>query len=123
MESTILIARVIGVYFMVSGIFVITHKKTLMYIVKDLFAHRAISYIVGVILVLGGSTLVLSNKYNSDTLSIFVYVISWTILIKGILYIFAPDWLKSIALNLSSTFLATIGIIISIVGFYLTFLL
>jgi len=121
--ETITIAKVLGIYFMVSGVFVITHKKTLTLLLKDLFSHRAISYFIGVVLVFGGSALVLRGNVGTDSLSVFVMIMSWAILIKGVLYIFAPEKLNSMVRHWSrSAFLFT-GVIIALLGVYLVFFL
>ena len=104
METTIVIAKILGIYFTVSGIFAITHKNTLTLIMKDLFAHRAVSFMVGVFLLLGGSALLLSNKASADPLSLFVTIISWAIL-------------RHISRN---TFFVA-GIIITLIGLYIIF--
>lgn len=123
METTILIAKVLGVYFAVSGIFVITHKKTFMLVLKDLFEHRALSFLVGIILVFGGATLVLRGNVGTDYLSLFVTIMSWAILLKGIVYIFAPEQLHAMVKRFPASTLPLLGVLITAVGLYLVFFL
>ncbi len=123
METTVLIAKVLGVYFAVSGIFVITHKKTLMLVLKDLFEHRAISFLAGIALVFGGATLVLRGNTGTDYLSLFVMVMSWAILIKGIVYIFAPEQLHAMVKKFPVSTMPLVGALITAIGLYLVFFL
>lgn len=116
-----MIAKVLGVYFMVSGVFVIAKRKTLMLILKDIFAHRAISYLIGILLVFGGAALVLRADTGTDGLSIFVRIIAWAILLKGILYILAPEWLHSMTKQFSKASLSFMGAVTALVGAYLVF--
>lgn len=120
MSTTLIIAKTIGIYFMVSGLFVLLNRRTLAQLLKDLFDHRAVTYIIGAIMVIAGGALVLSNK-NVDGISTFIEVISWAILIKGIFYIFFPEIMYDMAKNMSRATFALGGLMIAAVGIYLTF--
>ncbi|MEK7600990.1 MAG: DUF308 domain-containing protein [Patescibacteria group bacterium] len=121
METTILVAKLLGVYFTVSGIFVVTRGKTLTGVIKDLFEHRAITYVVGAILLLGGSALVLRGDTGNDPLSLFVTVVAWAILIKGIAYILAPEWLHDMAKRMPTRYFPILGALVAVIGLYLLF--
>lgn len=121
METTILLAKLLGVYFAVSGIFVVMRGKTLASVIKDLFEHRAVTYIVGAILLLGGAAIVLRGDTANDPLSLFVKIIAWAILLKGVAYILAPEWLHGIAKRVSTGYLPLLGAVIAVVGLYLIF--
>lgn len=123
METTIIIAQVLGVYFLVSGVFVATHGKTFGQLVKDLFENRALTYVVGMLLVFGGATLVLTQDYGTDPLSIFVMVMSWAILIKGATYILAPQWLYGMSKQFSRSTVVMMGFVLAALGIYLVFFL
>ena len=110
MESTVLIAQVLGVYFLVSGVFVITHQKTLGLFLKDLFKNRVMTFIVGALLLLGGALIVFRNDVGGDWLGIFVQVIGWAILIKGALYILAPQRLYAMVRPWSRSTLSLLGV-------------
>ena len=112
METAILIAKVLGAYFIVSGVFVVTHQKTLGMILKDLFKNRAMTFVVGALLDAG-----------SDWLGTFVKVIGWAILIKGALYILAPERLHAMVRPWSRSTLALMGVTVAAVGVYLVFFL
>ncbi|OGG53330.1 hypothetical protein A3C20_04785 [Candidatus Kaiserbacteria bacterium RIFCSPHIGHO2_02_FULL_55_25] len=122
METAILIAKVLGAYFIVSGVFVVTHQKTLGMILKDLFKNRAMTFVVGALLVLGGALIVFSDA-GSDWLGTFVKVIGWAILIKGALYILAPERLHAMVRPWSRSTLALMGVTVAAVGVYLVFFL
>lgn len=123
MEATLIIAKVLGVYFIVSGVFVVTRKKTLMLVLKDLFEHPAISFVIGFILVIGGASLIFSNPGGQDSLSLFIKIISWIILIKGVVYILFPKWLQSFTNKISMIPMTFIGSVITLIGIYLIFFL
>jgi len=51
METTLLVAKVMGVYLIISGLFLLIRGKSLPMMMKDFFDHPAIVYLTGVILV------------------------------------------------------------------------
>jgi hypothetical protein len=122
MDSTLTIAKTIGVYFILSGLFVIFNRKTLTLILKDLFDHRAITYVIGVFIAIAGTALILSNKVT-DPISNFIEIISWMILIKGILYIFFPDVIKGMMKGFTKFTYFLAGVAVLAVGIYLVFFL
>lgn len=123
METTIFIAQVLGVYFLVSGVFVVTHQKTLGMLLKDLFENRAMTYIVGALLVLGGAIIVLQDNLSDDWLGLFVQVVGWAILAKGAIYILAPERLRKMVKAWSRSTLSLMGVTVAAVGAYLVFFL
>ncbi|HEY4499264.1 MAG TPA: hypothetical protein VJH94_04365 [Candidatus Paceibacterota bacterium] len=123
METTILIAKVLGVYFLASGAFVATHQKTLGLLLKDLFHNRALTYVVGAVLLLGGALIVFRSDVSGDGLGIFVQVMGWAILAKGAVYILAPERLYGLVKPWSRSTLSLMGVTVAAVGAYLVFFL
>lgn len=120
MDATLIIVKTIGVYFIVSGLFVIFNRRTLTMILRDMFDHRAITYIVGIVMLAGGTALILSNKVT-DGLSNFVEIMAWLILIKGLFYIFVPNVMKDMLKGISRLTFTLSGITIAAIGAYLIF--
>lgn len=124
METTILIAKVLGVYFLVSGVFVVTHKKTLALILNELFKSRAMTFVVGAILVLGGAIIVFTVESVTGTwVDTFVKVMGWAILLKGGLYVLAPEKLQKMVKPWSRSTLSLMGVLVAAIGVYLVFFL
>lgn len=121
METTIIIAKVLGVYMAVSGVFIVTHKKTLGLLLEDLFNHRAVLYLIGAALLSVGSSLILVNQDAEGGLSLFVAIMAWAMLAKGLVYIFAPHWLQNMARHMSSATLLLGGLATALIGIYLVF--
>lgn len=115
-----LVPKVLGVYFMVSGAFVVLQRRTLAKVLHDLFENRAVTHLVGLILLLGGVTLVMSVNRRTPMI---INIISWAILIKGAAYIFAPAWLHAMVRNISMQSYSLLGVLTAAVGVYLYFFL
>ncbi len=122
MDSSLIIAKTLGVYFIISGLFVILKRKTLAMVLKDMLDHRAITYIVGIIIVIAGSALIYSNKVT-NSITNFIEIISWMILIKGIFYIFFPEIIKSTLKGFTRITYFLTGIAVLVVGIYLVWFL
>ncbi len=123
MATTLIITQVLGVYFIVSGIFIMTQQKSLGIILRDLFAHRALTYILGVLMVFGGAGLVLGHQGRTDSLAVLLLVMGWLILIKGALYIFVPEVLRKMVKGMPSVTYRLLGLLVAAIGAYLVFFL
>ena len=123
METTLILAKVLGIYFIVSGIFVVTHKKTLGLLLRDLFNNRAITYLIGIALVLGGGALIYRGDTGEGALAITVAILSWAVLIKGIFYVFFPEQLYKMAKSIPRSTMTLIASLIILVGLYFVFFL
>lgn len=123
METAVLIAKVLGVYFLVSGVFVATHQKTLGLMLKDLFKNRALTFIIGALLVMGGALIIFVHEAGAGPLGTFVQIMGWAILAKGALYILAPDQLHKMVQPWSRATLTLMGVTIAVIGAYLVFFL
>lgn len=121
MESTLLIAKVLGVYFMVSGVFIVVRQRSLALVLKDLFAHRALTYILGAVMVLGSAALILARPSGTRGLEFVITVVLWAILVKGLLYIFVPEVLQRMVKKVSRLTYTLLGLLVAAVGYYLVF--
>lgn len=112
-----LVAKVLGVYLVVGGLFTIFRGKTLPHMLKDFFGHPAIVYLTGVILVFLASLALLQDKELSSLVSLFV----WLVLIKGLSYIFFPEMLQKMVTKKLLDTVSTYGLIAVVAGVYLFF--
>ncbi len=123
MVTSLLIAKVLGVYLVVAGLFLLFKGKTLPQILKDLFGHPAISYLLGAGMVILSTILLLGNNNIWDgTWRTLVTVILWLVLAKGLLYIFAPQVLERLATKKFLQSVSLYGLIIVVAGLCLFYL-
>lgn len=121
MESTLIIAKVLGVYFIVSGLFVMLRQRSLAIVLRDLFAHRALTYLLGVFMILSSAALIFTRSAEPVGLELIITLLLWAILIKGALYIFAPETLHRTVRRMSRLTYTLLGLLIVAVGYYLVF--
>jgi len=121
MDVTILVAKVLGIYFVVSGFFLLFKGKTVSHVLKDFFDHPAVVYLTGVILIFLSATYLIGHSVWNGTWQTIITVFAWLILFKGLAYIFIPEAFNEIAIKKYKSFFWFYGIIAIIVGITLFF--
>lgn len=122
MDVTILVAKVLGVYLVVSGLFLIMKGKTVPHLLKDFFGHPAIVYLTGAILIFLSSMYLLQYNVWDGTWRTPITVIVWLVLLKGIVYLFAPRALSEVAIKSSRRLFGAYGFVAVVLGIALFFI-
>lgn len=91
METTLIAAKLLGTYLIISGLFLLFRGKTVPQILKDFFDHPAIVYGAGVFLIVLSSLYLIQNNIWDGTWKTLVTIFAWATFIKGVAYIFAPE--------------------------------
>jgi len=120
MEITIFLAQLLGTFMIVEALFALIRPRMVKKIL-DLYARNDLAMVaVGFLEVIMGLLLVLTHNIWGGTLVNVVSLISWLVLIEGLLAIFVPQFFGGIikAMRNKNTYylLNVIGIVI---GFYL----
>lgn len=121
MTTALIITKLVGIYFIVSGLFLAFRSKTLILVLKDLIEHKATAFLAGVVLVFGGGLLVLLEIPGTDNVSVFAKIMAWMILIKGVVYILMPELLNTFIKKIPSSVIVAMGVILTILGIFLVF--
>jgi hypothetical protein len=121
MDTTILVAKVIGIYLVLSGLLLITKKKTFSLILQDYFGHPAIMYLTGVILVFLSASYLLQYNIWDGTMRTLVTFVMWLLLIKGVLIIFVPKAFSKMNMDKWRGIFGFYGALAVIAGVYLFF--
>lgn len=123
MDVTLLVAKVLGVYLVLAGLFLIIKGKTIPHLLKDFFGHPAMTYLTGVIMVVLSSVYLLQYNIWDGSWKTPVTVLIWLVLLKGVTYIFAPQALNEMAIKKSRNLFNTYGVIAIVAGLYLFFMM
>ncbi len=123
MDTSILFLKILAIYFVVSGLFLLFKGRTLPFILRDFFNHPAIVFLTGIILIfVGGGVLI--QSYTSDasgTVQTLTEIFAWITLLKGLSYIFIQKSLEVLSLKKFSSWFGVLGVIMAILGVYLFF--
>lgn len=122
MDITILVAKILGIYLVVSGLFLIIKGKTVPHLLKDFFGHPAIVYLTGVILIFLSSIYLLQYNIWNGTPQMLVTIFVWLVLVKGLAYIFMPQMLNQTFVKKFRTTFGAYGFIAIVIGIYLFFI-
>lgn len=116
MDASLVAAKLLGTYLIVSGLFLVLRGKTLPNMLKDFFGHPAMVYLTGVLLIVLSALYLIENNIWDGTWKTVVTVLAWAVFVKGIAYIFVPDTLHRMV---SKRFLASVnlyGIVAIVLG-------
>lgn len=122
MEISLIAAKILGLYLVVSGLFMVFRGKTLPHMMKDFFDHPAVLYLAGVILIFLSSLFLLQGNIWDGTWRTVITIVAWATLIKGIVYILAPDMLRKMVTKKLMDTVSLYGVIAIVAGVYLFYI-
>lgn len=96
MDISLIVAKVLGIYLVISGCFLIFKGKTVPHLLQDFFGHPAIVYLTGVILIFLSSLLLLQHNIWDGSWRTVVTIFAWAVFLKGVAYIFFPNTLHKL---------------------------
>ena|SRR3989344_4085161 len=121
MDTTLIVAKLLGIYLVVSGLFLIVKGKSVTHLLRDFFGHPAVVYLTGVILIFLSSMYLLKYNIWDGTWTTLITLFVWLVFVKGLAYIFVPQALSEMAIKNSRKLFVLYGVLAILVGLYLFF--
>ena len=122
MDVLVITLKVLSVYMVVSGLFLIFKGKAVPHLLKDFYDHPAVVYLSGIILIFLSTMYLIQYNIWDGTWRTAITVVVWLIGLKGLVYIFAPKSLSEYAIKRSRKLFGVYGVVAVVVGLYLFFL-
>ena len=122
MDIITLVAKILGVYLVVGGLFLIVKGKSIPHLLKDFFNHPATVYLTGIILIFLSSMYLIQYNIWDGTWKTVVTFFVWLVMLKGLAYVFAPKALSEISIQKFRNAFGIYGLVAIIIGFYIFFL-
>ena len=122
MEISLIAAKLLGTYLIISGLFLITRGKTVPHLLKDFFEHPAIVYLAGAFLIVLSSLFLIQNNVWDGTWRTIITAFAWIVLLKGVAYILAPEALHKLVGKKLLEKVNLYGIIAIVIGLFLFYL-
>ncbi len=122
MDVLTLSLKLLAIYLVVSGLFLVLRGKTVPLLLKDFFGHPAMVYLTGIVLVFLATMYLIQFNIWNGTWKTIPTVFAWLILIKGVSYIFFPKMLNEMAIKKSRQMFNAYGFVSVVVGLYLFFM-
>jgi len=121
MEISLLLAQVIGLYLLLEGVLILTHKKFIVHIIEDLSNHKALMFISGAMVFILGLLVVLNHNVWEASWRVIPTIIGWAMVIKGVGLLFVPKVVlaraRKFARNRNAAIL--VSVVAILVGAYL----
>lgn len=87
---TIVLAKIIGWYLLLIGFIFLIRRKTMMSVVSDLIKNRPLVYIVCILELVAGLSLVSVHNLWSTGLEMVVSLVGWLMLFEALFYLLMP---------------------------------
>ena len=117
MDISIIIAQVLGIFFVVVGVSMVVRSKQMVVAIEESVQNKGILFMWGILALLIGATIIeLANAWISG-LPALVIVLGWLALIKGAFILFFPGVAVSLYRKFSSSgMIAFCGILAFVLG-------
>ena len=122
MDISLVAAKILGTYLIVSGIFLMFRGKTVPTLLKDFFGHPAVVYLTGIILIFLSSLMLIQNNVWDGTWRTLITIFTWLVLLKGVAYIFIPQTLHKMVSKRMLNSLNLYGLVAVVAGLVLFYL-
>ena len=126
MDSSIVLAKIIGTTFIVVGLSLF-NKKTLKAIIDESTKNRGFLWLSGLIAFIMGVVMISIYNVWAYQPKVIITIFGWTAILKGILIMVFPEYsinmYKKLLGSMLFSFSATIAILMGIVMWYISFAL
>ncbi len=122
MDISLVVAKLLGTYLIVSGLFLFFHGKSVPRLLRDFFDHPAIVYLTGVILIFLSTFYLVENNIWDGTWRTVITAFVWLVLLKGLAYIFAPEMVERLVTKKLLARVSTYGVVAIIAGISLSYI-
>lgn len=83
MDISLVAAKILGTYLIISGVFLLTRGRTVPLLLRDFFDHPAIVYLTGAILIFLSALFLVQNNVWDGTWHTLITVLAWVVLLNG----------------------------------------
>ncbi len=90
MDFSIVIAQVLGIFFVIAGISMVANGKTTAVAVEESVQSKGILFTWGILALSVGAVIVVFNNAWTTSLALFVTIVGWLALIKGTFILVLP---------------------------------
>lgn len=122
MDISLVAAKILGTYLVISGLFLMIRGKTLPHLLKDFVGHPAVVYLTGAILIFLSALFLIQGNVWDGTWRTLITLFAWVTLLKGVAYVLFPDALHQTISKKVLGLLNLYGIIAIVAGVFFFYL-
>ena len=97
--TTTFLAQAIGVLFIVVGLSLVTERKMVMGVFKELFKNRVLTYIWGLITLVISIVMILKHNIWSGGTELAITILGWYLFLEALVYVFLSQKKLSVFLK------------------------
>ncbi|KTD74270.1 hypothetical protein [Legionella tucsonensis] len=94
MNTSLFLAKAMGLYFMIISISVLINKNRMPSVISELMKNPAMQFLMGLNLLIVGLLLILTHNIWAFSWQVIITTVSWAVFIKGILNVAFPNLAK-----------------------------
>ncbi len=126
METSLLLAQLIGTYFVLMGITMFMRPNLIREMTEGFERNKALMLITGIFVFVGGFLMVSAHNVWEASWRGFITVMAWATMLKGAMYVAMPDYMmsqahwftnKKMMQKVASVILVVIGLYLAYIGF------
>ena len=122
MESSIFLARIIGLVFLGIGVAILVNREWYRELITEFFDDRGLVYFSGILALVAGIAIVLAHNVWTADWRVLITLLGWISIAKGVMRLaFPAQAMRSAKSYAKTTMPTTIGsVVIVVLGAYLT---
>lgn len=119
--ATVFLASVVGWYLVVFGLLLLLRQEHMILVSRDILARRDVFFILALVTFLIGLLMVLSHNIWIMGWPVIVTVLSWLVLISGVIRLFFPEQAPKLGQSLLNkpVGINVLALILIVIGIYL----
>jgi drug/metabolite transporter (DMT)-like permease len=122
MDFSMVIAQVLGIFFVVAGVSIVANGKTTAAAVEASAQNKGVMFMWGILALLIGAVIVVFNNAWTSGLTLLVTILGWLALIKGTFILLFPGVAASFYKKCGkSGVLVAAGVVMVVLGFVLLY--
>ena len=122
MDISIVIAQVLGIFFVVVGVAMVIGSKAVVAAIEHSVENKGILFVWGMLALLIGAVIVVLNDVWTSGLTLLVTILGWLALIKGAFILFFPDAAASLYKKFNkSGMIMFCGVVAFVIGLVLLY--
>jgi len=122
METSIFLARVIGLFSVIASLAILVHYKEFLKVEKEASKNFVLLYVSGFAILIIGLLVVVSHPVFTSDWRVVITLLGYAILLKGILRIFSPEFvIRMIEKKQNNRWFILGEIVLFCIGIYLLY--
>jgi len=122
MESTLFLAKIMGVMFAVIGLAILFDTKYYMKAFEDFFKNKGLMYVTGFIILIMGLLLVLVHNRWTEDWTVVITILAWLTFLKGLFFMLFPSWMVGFSKKfMTKSYLTGSGVFALLLGLCLIY--